>query len=258
MPELVEIEFYRRLADRVVGRTIKRVEAGDDWFIKDDNNERSFNEALSGRRVTGTRRIGKLLLLDTDGPVLGLRFGMTGVLVVDGIEGVEELIYSSRRKDPKWDRFALNFEDGSRLSINDARRLGGVVLNPDESALGPDALTVSLPQLRKSLESEAPIKARLMDQAKLAGVGNLIADETLWRSGIDPRRPAKTVTADESKRLHRHLRKTLQDLDTRGGSHTGDVIEHRIQGGTCPKDGTPMIKATVGGRTTWWCPKHQV
>ena len=87
----------------MVGRTIKRVEAGDDWFIKDDNNERSFNKALRGRRVTGTRRIGKLLLLDTDGPVLGLRFGMTGVLVVDGIEGVEELIYSSRRKDPKWD-----------------------------------------------------------------------------------------------------------------------------------------------------------
>jgi formamidopyrimidine-DNA glycosylase len=258
MPEMVEIEFYRRLADRVVGRTIAKVQAADSWFIKDDNTQASFTRALKGKKVTGTRRIGKLLLVDTEGPTLGLRFGMTGVLRVDGIEGIEELIYSSRRRDPAWDRFGLTFTDGSRLSINDARRLGGVVLNPDEAALGPDALTVTLPQLRKILDSEAPIKARLMDQAKLAGVGNLIADETLWRTGINPKRLAKSVTADESKRLHKHLLKVLKDLDTRGGSHTGDVIEHRVAGGRCPKDGTEMTKATVGGRTTWWCPKHQV
>lgn len=254
---MIEIEAYRRLADRVVGRTIGKVQANDSWFIKDDNTQASFTRALKGKRITGTRRIGKLLLVDTDGPTIGMRFGMTGKLVVDGIEGVEELIYGSKRRDPAWDRFGLTFTDGTRLSINDARRLGGVVLNPDESVLGPDALTVTLSQLRQILQSEAPIKARLMDQAKLAGVGNLIADETLWRSGIDPRRIAKSLDANELKQLHRHLLKTIKQLDTRGGSHTGDVIQHRVAGGRCPKDGAEMTKATVGGRTTWWCPQHQ-
>jgi formamidopyrimidine-DNA glycosylase len=259
VPELVEIEAYRRLADRVVGRTIAKVDAPDAWWIKDDNSARSLQRALKGATITATRRIGKLLLLDTDGPTIGLRFGMTGRLVVDGMEGVDDLIYSSKRKDPAWDRFGLRFvspKDGF-LRVNDPRRLGGVSLNPDESALGPDALTVSLRDFRVVLDSGAPVKARLMDQAKLAGVGNLTADEALWRAGVDPRREARALTADEQKRLHRHVVKTLKDLDTRGGSHTGDVIEHRTAGGRCPKDGAEMIKATVGGRTTWWCPKHQ-
>ena len=255
---MIEIEAYRRLADRVVGRTIAKVQAKDSWFIKDDNTQASFTRALKGKRITGTRRIGKLLLVDTDGPVIGMRFGMTGNLVVDGAEGVEEMKYGSRRCDPAWDRFALSFTDGTRLSINDARRLGGVTLNPDESVLGPDALTVTVPQLRQILQSDAPLKARLLDQAKLAGVGNLIADEALWQSGLDPRRSAKSLDANEQKRLHKHMIKTVRELDARGGSHTGDVISHRIAGGRCPKDGAEMMKATVGGRTTWWCPKHQV
>ncbi|MEY2469802.1 MAG: formamidopyrimidine-DNA glycosylase [Actinomycetota bacterium] len=257
MPELVEIEAYRRLADRVIGRTIAKVHAPDAWFIKDGNSEPAMRKALRGRTVQATRRIGKLLLLDTDGPTLGLRFGMTGRLVVDGVEGVDELIYSSRRKDPAWDRFALTFDDGTRLVINDPRRLGGVALNPDESKLGPDAMSVTLPAFRKVLASDAPVKARLMDQARLAGVGNLTADEVLWRAGVAPSRTARSLDADESKRLHRHLRQVLRDLDKRGGSHTGDVIEHRTAGGACPKDGTPLLRARVGGRTTWWCPKHQ-
>ena len=242
-----------------MGRTIAKVDAPDDWWIKDDNTARSLQRALKGVTVIGTRRIGKLLLLDTDGPTIGLRFGMTGRLVVDGMDGVDELIYSSRRKDPVWDRFGLRFEspkDGF-LRVNDPRRLGGVILNPDESALGPDALTVTLGDFRLALDSTAPLKARLMDQAKLAGVGNLTADEALWRAGLDPRRVARSLDKDEQKRLHRHMVKTLKDLDTRGGSHTGDVIQHRVTGGRCPKDGAQMIRATVGGRTTWWCPQHQ-
>ena len=256
MPELVEIESYRRLADRVVGRAIVRVDAPDAWFIKDGNTQRSLRQALRARVITGTRRIGKLLLLDTDGPTLGLRFGMTGRLVVDGVEGVDELIYSSRRKDPAWDRFSLRFDTGF-LTINDPRRLGGVILNPDESRLGPDAMTVTRSVFRGALASDAPIKARLMDQARLAGVGNLTADEVLWRAGIAPHRTARSLDADEVKRLHQQLRRVLRDLDQRGGSHTGDVIEHRTAGGACPRDGSPLARATVGGRTTWWCPQHQ-
>ena len=96
-----------------------------------------------------------------------------------------------------------------------------------------------------------------MDQARLAGVGNLLADETLWRAGLDPRRPAGSLTHSELRRLHRHLRAAVSDLISRGGSHAGDLMPARARGGVCPRDGSPLTRGTVGGRTTWWCPAHQ-
>lgn len=207
------------------------------------------------------RRIGKLLLLDTSdgGPVVGLRFGMTGRLVVDGVSGVDDLIYSSRRDDPKWDRCTFVFADGGRMRMQDPRRLGGVTLDPDEGRLGSDARNLALGALREALgTSRSPLKARLMNQAQLAGAGNLIVDETLWRAGLDPRRPAASLTAAEVRRLHRHLTRVVEDLIARGGSHTGDFLPHRVRGGSCPRDGAVLERATVGGRTTYWCPRHQV
>jgi formamidopyrimidine-DNA glycosylase len=259
MPELPEIEFYRRLADETLSRPIKAVDAPDSWFLKKGTDARALKRALIGTTFTGTRRIGKLLLLDLDGGgrTLGLRFGMTGRLVVDGKVGVEDLIYSSNKALAAWDRFRVRFVDGGDLRIRDPRRLGGVQLDPDESALGPDALTVTPAQLRALLRSNAPLKARLMDQAHLAGVGNLIADETLWRAGLDPVRPAASLDANEVRRLHRHLRRTLDDMLGRGGSHTGDLLPHRGPGGVCPRDGAQLVRRTVGGRTTWSCPVHQ-
>jgi formamidopyrimidine-DNA glycosylase len=96
-----------------------------------------------------------------------------------------------------------------------------------------------------------------MDQARVAGVGNLLADEILWRAGLDPERPAGSLTPNELRRLHRHLGPTIRRLLERGGSHTGDLQPHRAAGGTCPRDGEPLVRRTVGGRTTWSCPRHQ-
>lgn len=101
------------------------------------------------------------------------------------------------------------------------------------------------------------LKGRLMDQSRVAGVGNLAADEILWRAGLDPTRPASSLTEAELRRLHRNVRSTLRDLLARGGSHTGELMPQRHHGGHCPKDGTPLVRATVATRTTWWCPKHQ-
>jgi formamidopyrimidine-DNA glycosylase len=142
--------------------------------------------------------------------------------------------------------------------MRDPRRLGGVILDPDEAALGVDAASVRPAELRDALAgSAAPLKARLMDQARLAGVGNLIADEVLYRAALDPARPAGSLGPAEVRRLHRHLRSTIDDLLSRGGSHLGDLIPARGPGGTCPRDGTPLVRRTVGGRTTWSCPRHQ-
>ncbi|MGI8778336.1 MAG: Fpg/Nei family DNA glycosylase [Acidimicrobiales bacterium] len=259
MPELAEVEAYRRLAEAVVGRRVSEVVAPDAWYLKRGLTPTGVVSAVTGRRLSAVRRIGKLLLVDTDGgPVVGLRFGMSGRLVVDGRVGVEDLVYSSNREVAAWDRFTLRFDDGGDLRMRDSRRLGGVEFDPDESRLGPDALTVGAAGLRRALAgSRAPLKARLMDQARLAGVGNLAADEALWRAGLDPARPAASLTPAELRRLHRHLRTTLADLLARGGSHTGELMVERRPGGTCPRDGMPLRRATVGGRTTWFCPRHQ-
>ncbi len=259
MPELAEVEGYRRLAEGVVGRRVAKVVAPDDWYLKRGLTPTVVRAALRGRRLSRARRIGKLLLVDTDeGPVLGLRFGMSGRLVVDGKVGVDDLVYASNRDTSAWDRFVLRFDDGGDLRMSDSRRLGGVELDPDESRLGPDALTAGPTALRRALVgSHAPLKARLMDQSLLAGVGNLAADEMLWRAGLDPARPAGSLTPAEVRRMHRHLHTTLADLLAGGGSHTGELMVERRPGGVCPRDGTPLKRATVGGRTTWFCPHHQ-
>ncbi len=273
VPELPEVEAYRRLAEAAaLGRRITEVEALDIWFLKGGITAQDLRAALVGRRLVAARRRGKLLLLDTDGGrTLGLRFGMTGRLVVDGTAGVEQLLYTSSRDEAGWDRFALLLgaggrgsasgpggREGGRLRVNDPRRLGGVSLDPDEAALGPDALAASAAQLTAALaRSSAPLKARLLDQAHLAGVGNLMADEVLWRAGLSPLRPAGSLAPREQLRLHRELRLTIDLLIERGGSHLGDLTPHRMPGGTCPRDGAHLQRGTVGGRTTWWCPAHQ-
>jgi formamidopyrimidine-DNA glycosylase len=258
VPELLEIETYRRAADPVVGRRIAEVHAPDEWYAKGTTSTDELHAVLPGLRVTGTRRIGKLLLLDTDGPVLGLRFGMTGRLLVDGGASIDQLEYSSDRNDPAWDRFGVSFRGGGNLVIRDPRRLGGVELDPNESKLGPEASTVTLAPFRKILAaSSAPLKARLMDQAKLAGLGNLLTDETLWRAGISPTRAADSLDATEVAGLHRAMRRTLDVLGERGGSHKGDLQPSRERGGRCPKDGEELRREDVGGRTTYWCPRHQ-
>jgi formamidopyrimidine-DNA glycosylase len=259
VPELPEVEAYRRLAEGARGREIVAVEAPDPWYLKGGVDARALRRALVGRRLAASRRIGKLLLLDTDGgPTLGLRFGMTGRLLLDGVPGVDALRYASNADNPGWDRFAVALDGGGRLAVRDPRRLGGVILDPDESRLGPDALAVGPAGVRAALKgSAAPLKARLMDQSRLAGVGNLVADEVLWRAGLDPARPAQSLSDAEVRRLARVLRTVIEQLIARGGSHLGDLGPARVRGGRCPRDGAALVRRTIGGRTTWSCPVHQ-
>lgn len=256
MPELLEVEIYRSIAERAKHRTIASVDAPDVMVAPEGD---ALAALLPGQRFIGARRIGKLLLMDVDeGSTVGVRFGMTGVLRVDGTDAIDELRYAPARHDPLWDRFTIHFTDGGSLVLCDPRRLGGVVLDPDVRRLGFDAASLTLSQLTSALKgSSAPLKARLLDQARIAGIGNLLADEMLWRAGLSPLRPAGELDAPERKRLLHHLRRTLDVLGVRGGSHLGDLMEQRRRSGTCPKDGTPLQRETIGGRTTYWCPAHQ-
>ncbi len=258
MPEGIEVEMYRRAAERVVGRTISVVLAPDTLMCRGATSPEQLVDALTGARILAARRLGKLLMIDTTSVTLGMRFGMTGRLIVDGVAAIEELEYGAKRDDEAWNRFGLRFLEGGELWLNDSRRLGGVELDPDVAALGPDAFIVTLPQLAVALAgSLVSVKARLLDQHRIAGIGNLLADETLWRAGIDPARRSADISVAEIKALHRELRRVLTELTRRGGSHRGDLQSQRHPHGVCPHDGAPLRRRTISGRTSFSCPLHQ-
>jgi formamidopyrimidine-DNA glycosylase len=263
VPEILEVERYRVLAEQGLGRDIARVWMVDARYGRGGTTARRLRDALAHRQFSAARRRGKLMLLDTGGgPTLGIRFGMTGGLVVDGIQALDRLQYGPGVFDEKWVRARIAFADGGDMVLHDPRRFGSLELAPDQDRLGPDALRVTRKELAAALfvapgrAGAAPLKARLMDQHRLAGVGNLLADEILWRAGMDPARRTP-LDPDEVRALHTVLRSTLRQLQRRGGSHMGDVMEERRVGGRCPRDGTELCHGVVGGRTTWWCPTHQ-
>lgn len=259
MPEMLEVEYYRLLAREAIDREIVAVDAPDSWYLKGGLTADVVVDALRGATFVGDRRIGKLLVLDLDsGPSVGLRFGMTGMLEVDDRQALDKLQYSSARRDDQWVRFAVLFRDGGSLRMHDPRRLGGVELDPMIERLGIDAFSITRAQLRDVLgTSEAPLKARLMDQARVAGLGNLLTDEILWRAGLDPARPARSLDDREVRRLHTNLVRTLALLFERGGSHMGDLMAARRPGASCPRCGALLLRRTIGGRTTFSCREHQ-
>jgi formamidopyrimidine-DNA glycosylase len=261
LPEILEAEKARELIEaRALGREIAGVHAPDAWFLKRGLTPDTAEAALPGFRFTDARRRGKLLLLDTDahGPTLAMHLGMSGRVIVDGEAAGDPLLYAANGDNPLWLRFGVTFADGGSLYLRDPRRLGAAELDPDEERLGVDAFALRLPRLRTLVSSSrAPVKAVLMDQSRIAGLGNLLTDEALFRAGIDPARPANTLRDDEIKQLARSISTTLRVLQRRGGSHTGDHMPARQPGGHCPRDGAELLRRTVGGRTTYSCPLHQ-
>ena len=248
MPELPEAERARQQIERVVGRRITAVDDRDTYVCR-PHAPGEIAAALVGHELTATHRRGKFLWAETDddGPELGLHLGMAGRIVVDG-----------KPAPRNWDRFALEFEDGGRLALRDKRRLSRAVLAPDYSHVGPDAAEVSRAAFRSRVgRGTAPLKARLLDQKVIAGVGNLLADETLWQARLSPKRPAGTLSEDELDALRRALRAATRRAIRNGGVHTGSVISHRRRGEHCPRCGTEMARAVVGGRTTFYCPREQ-
>jgi formamidopyrimidine-DNA glycosylase len=265
MPEGLEAEIYRRAAETVVGRTIATV-------VVDDRQEMAaeLRRVLPRRRVVATRRHGKQVVLDLDdGHALGLHFGMTGRLIVDGRAAIDTLEYASGRDDPAWDRLVLTFRDslcdrpsgdGSMLRVNDPRRWAVFRLDPDLSRLGIDIFDLTVERLAPLLERRrAAIKTVLLDQSVVAGFGNLCVDEVLWQAAISPLAPANSLVSDVVARLVGATAEHVPAMLARGGSHTG-TIDPEVRAGLppCPRDGALLRRDTVGGRTTVWCPAHQL
>jgi len=271
MPELPEVESARVVIDGyALGRPIADVDDSDTYECR-PHLPGEIRGPLVGRRLTAVHRRGKSMWCETSGvgrsrrpgPVLGLHLGMSGKVVFghgDGreVDGGDYWRRGRAAGDHRFTRFSLTFASGAYLILVDPRRLGRVRLDPPVERLGPDARDITRAQFRAVMaRGTVAVKARLLDQEAIAGVGNLLADEALWLAKIGPSRPVDRLTTVETDRLHRSVVAAIRAAVAGGGVHTLSVVPARAAGGICPRCGTPMEHGVVGGRTTWWCPREQ-
>ena len=256
MPELPEVELYARyFARHALRQPIARVRVLDDRILG-RTRKTAFVRALTGRSFRAVRRHGKHLFADAETTWLHLHFGMTGDL-----EYYDDV-------PPRFARVIFDFRTGKHLAFEDMRLFGYAELSSDpdtyvrEHGLGPDPLTMTLRDFRKRMENRrGRIKAVLMSQHIIAGVGNLYADETLFRSGIDPRRPLEDLASEEVKALFANMRRVLTEtiaIKARGESYPARfLLPHREAGERCPRCGGTIERTVVAGRTTYYCARHQ-
>jgi formamidopyrimidine-DNA glycosylase len=273
MPELPEVETVRRrIAPVLEGRRLECVEIHDSRLVRPYEAAEVAAE-LTGERVAAVGRRGKYLIVRFDsGRALLIHLRMTGSLrLLDG-DGLED--------DPHR-RAVVRLDNGSDVAYRDVRRFGTwLLLEPGElepylaQKVGAEPLDAIFTAARlgeKLQRRRAPIKAALLDQRTLAGLGNIYVDEALWRARLHPLRPAETLDRNELRRLHRAIRAALEAGIARQGSTLRDyrlpdggsgAMQHEFKvygrgGEPCERCGTPIAKSRVGGRGTWFCPACQ-
>ena len=273
MPELPEVETVRRrLAPVLEGRTLVDVEITDPRLTRPLDPVEVARE-LKGERVALVDRRGKYLIVRFEsGRALLVHLRMTGSLL-HGAAG--------QLPDDPHRRAVARLDDGSDVAYRDVRRFGTwLLLEPSEvdayvdERVGrePLAATYKVKHLADELATRrAPVKAAILDQRTVAGVGNIYADEALWRAQIHPLTPAEVLGPEEVKALHRGIRQALQAGLRRQGSTLRDYrlpdggtgsAQHEFKvygrgGEPCDRCGTPIDKIRVAGRGTWYCPSCQ-
>jgi formamidopyrimidine-DNA glycosylase len=274
MPELPEVETIRaRLAPRLEGRKLEHVEIVDPRLTRPEPPE-PIAAALEGERIVQVSRRGKYLVFEFEsGRRLLVHLRMTGNL--------EHPAQGGLAADP-YRRAVVRLDDGSDVAYRDVRRFGTWdLLEPGEledyfaaRRLGGEPLErgFTTRALAQALEGRrAPIKAALLDQRAAAGVGNIYADEALWRARLHPLRPAGSLTVAEIARLRKAIRAALEmgiaregatlrdyrDPEGRRGRMQDEFKVYGRAGEPCPRCGTPIEKTRAGGRGTWFCPHCQ-
>jgi formamidopyrimidine-DNA glycosylase len=259
MPELPDVEHFRRfLAGRAVGARIERVVTTDPQILR-NASPATLDGALRGHRFEEPERHGKWLVAWTTGPAVLIHFGMTGDL--GWVARGDPAAVPRHRHD------RVVFEtDRGELRYRNMRKLGGVWLthDRDEAArllapLGPDALRVSPRLFRSALgRRRGQVKAALMNQAVVAGVGNLAADEALWQARIHPARRLEDLTEEERRRVELAVRRVLRTwVDRFDDLPRGWLLPVRGPDGSCPRCGARLARTVVGGRSTYFCPVCQ-
>ncbi len=272
MPELPEVETLRRdLSERLPGERIRRCEVRLPRRVTCPDCP-SFRSRLEGARIEKVRRRGKYLLFSLDRPwEWVVHLGMTGSL----------LLSEKGSPEPPHTHMVLELTLPRLLLYSDPRTFGGSAVVPagDYSALkglasmGPEPLERSFTPkaLERAMNTPARIKSALMDQRRVAGIGNIYADEILHRAGIHPARPADSLDEEELRRLHSSIKRVLREAIDKRGSSVSDYVDssgqpgsfqhsHRVyrrEGRPCPSCGETVRKAVIGGRSAHWCPRCQ-
>jgi formamidopyrimidine-DNA glycosylase len=273
VPELPEVETVRRRLEPIlVGRRFEHVEINDPRLTRPEEPAEVAAE-LTGERVAALERRGKYLVVRFEsGRVLLVHLRMTGAF-----------LYAppGRPADVPHQRAVVNLDDGSDVVYRDVRRFGTwLLVEPDgldpylAQRLGgePVGRTFTTKSLAASLANrKAPVKAALLDQRTLAGLGNIYVDEALWRARIHPLKPARELDAEEVRALREGIKRaldagikrqgaTLRDYrqpDGRAGSMQKEFKVYGRLGEPCDRCGTPIEKTRVAGRGTWYCPSCQ-
>jgi formamidopyrimidine-DNA glycosylase len=274
MPELPEVETIRRqLEPKLSGRTIADAQVLDPLWCA-PRRPAEIEHLLRGRRIESVGRRGKYVVIELEGErFLVMHLRMTGNLLWAGRD---------REDEPPYLRVRLTLDGGDRLLFTDLRRFGtGIVLEgPNQleeylgSRLGPEPLDPSFtPDVLKQCASgrKAPVKAFLLDQSRIAGIGNIYADEALFRARIHPLKPAGRLRRDELARLRDAIVETLEagiesfgasidryrDANGERGDMQNRFLIHLREGEPCPRCGREVVKLRAAGRGTYICPNCQ-
>ena len=263
VPELAEVEFYRRQWDPGLGGYVQTVEIHPGKRVFRGTDVSGLVQGLKGVRLESSAAHGKQMIFRfSGGASLGVHLGMTGLLAV-GVPGA---------KPGRHDHLILAQKERS-LVFTDPRQFGRILFHagPEEPpwwrglppALLSNAFTLTALLETLHRHARAPIKAVLLDQAFFPGLGNWMADEILWRASLHPSWPAGCLRAKEAARLWRCIRFVCRGALRHVAPAFGDpppqwLFQHRWrEGGRCPKDRQTLCRATIGGRTTAWCPRCQ-
>ena len=265
MPELPDVEIFRSLAERHGrGKIIARVSVSDPGMVKGAAAD-ELPRLLEGKRIAGCRRHGKLLFVEmAGGGALALHFGTNGSLRCVAPEEAE----------PAYTRLSLGLAAGERLAYLNPRRIGEVRWLESaesfiaEAGLGPDALDPALDEATFAPalgDGRQAIKAVLMDQARIAGIGNIYSDEILFQARLHPALAARSLAAAGRARLYAAMRHVLETAIACGAGAENFtenlpkdfLIPERHAGGHCPRCGAALRVYKQGGRTGYYCPRCQ-
>ncbi len=275
MPELPEVETIRSdLQTRIVGRRITGIvippDVGKPVPVLKGIDEASFREGVVGAQIVSVERRGKYLAMRLDtGSMIVVHLRMTGALL-------------HRTPDAPIERFlriVLKLDDGTELRFTDMRKFGGLWLADDyadamATALGPEPLSddFTVETMLKALAGrKTPVKSIILDQSRIAGIGNIYADEACYVAAVDPRRFGETLTEAEAEAMHAAVRhviglgvesrgasfKDYKDADGKQGNMQMYVKVFRRTGKPCYVCETPIERVKIGGRSTHFCPTCQ-
>jgi formamidopyrimidine-DNA glycosylase len=262
MPELPEVETVARSIAPLIGRRIVSVEFRSVRVLRGGDPDK-MAAGLAGRRIAGVKRYGKFIVVPLDGGgYLLIHLGMTGKLLLGGPVG-------------KHTHAVLTFDDGVLL-FDDSRQFGSFQLSEEfptrVARLGPEPLEISFEDFRAELKRhKTRVKSLLLNQRFLRGVGNIYADEALFRAGIHPLALANRLRGDRPRKLYDSIREVLSEAIEAGGSSISDYVDaqgrkgffqfsHRVYqraGEPCVSCGTEIRRIIVAQRSSHFCPKCQ-